>query len=329
MDNALVSIIVPVYNTAEYIEECIQSILSQSYKNTELILVNDGSTDGSGEICKKYEHLQNVIYIENHHHGVVEARKQGVERACGEWIMFVDSDDMLLEYGIEHLIRLNQLYPNSNIVIGDQQGDKGLLTLSSFLEWKDFLYRIYANAGVPGALWAKLFRRQLIIDSKDAFRYNFERGEDVIMNLIIAKTNREIIPICKDVVYYYRRRITSVTYTKPYTFDYCLKICEITDSIVDGFFPKKEMLRGGINRRLYYYNKVISENDYQGNRNHPFVKEIIKRLNEAKVIRLSDRLLLFGSNKTTIKACLFFSKFIKRIESPKLIVMDLNRACRR
>ena len=56
------SIIVPVYNTAEYIEECIQSILSQSYKNTELILVNDGSTDGSGEICKKYEHLQRFFH---------------------------------------------------------------------------------------------------------------------------------------------------------------------------------------------------------------------------------------------------------------------------
>ena len=67
MENELlhpfVSIIVPVYNTAEYVEECIQSILSQTYENIELILVNDGSTDGSGEICKKYEHLPNAILV--------------------------------------------------------------------------------------------------------------------------------------------------------------------------------------------------------------------------------------------------------------------------
>lgn len=58
----LVSIIVPIYNTAEYVEECIQSILSQSYKNIELILVDDGSTDGAGAVCQKYEHLPNVKF---------------------------------------------------------------------------------------------------------------------------------------------------------------------------------------------------------------------------------------------------------------------------
>lgn len=78
MEKPLVSVIVPVYNTAEYVEECIQSILSQSYNNIELILVNDGSTDGSGEVCKKYEHLPNVLYIEQGNFGVVVARKRGV-----------------------------------------------------------------------------------------------------------------------------------------------------------------------------------------------------------------------------------------------------------
>ena len=100
MDNALVSIIVPVYNTAEYVEECIQSILSQSYKNIELILVNDGSTDGSDVVCKKYENLPNVIYIEQENLGTTAARKRGVEESHGEWIMFVDSDDYLLEDSI-------------------------------------------------------------------------------------------------------------------------------------------------------------------------------------------------------------------------------------
>ena len=83
MNQELVSIIVPVYNTADYVEECIQSILSQSYKNIELILVNDGSTDGSSEICKKYEDLSIVSYIEQDNGGATAARKRGVDEGCG------------------------------------------------------------------------------------------------------------------------------------------------------------------------------------------------------------------------------------------------------
>ena len=103
----LVSIIVPIYNTAEYLEECIQSILSQTYENIELILVNDGSTDGSGEICKKYEHLPNVSYFEQCNSGVVVSRKRGVSEAHGEWIMFVDSDDLLLDGAICKMVDLS------------------------------------------------------------------------------------------------------------------------------------------------------------------------------------------------------------------------------
>ena len=104
METALVSIIVPVYNTAEYVEECIQSILSQTHKNIELILVNDGSMDGSGEICKKYESLPNVHYIEQVNAGVTMARKRGLELAHGEWVMFVDSDDYLSEDSISGIM---------------------------------------------------------------------------------------------------------------------------------------------------------------------------------------------------------------------------------
>ena len=78
----LVSIVVPVYNTAEYVEECIQSILSQTYENKELILVNDGSTDGSGEICKRYEHLQHVRY------GDVALRRLPENGLCF-WILMI------------------------------------------------------------------------------------------------------------------------------------------------------------------------------------------------------------------------------------------------
>ena len=100
MEAPLVSIIVPVYNTAAYVETCIQSILAQSYQPIELILVNDGSTDGSGEVCQKYATLPNVHYVEQENLGATAARKRGVEEAHGDWIMFVDSDDTITKEAV-------------------------------------------------------------------------------------------------------------------------------------------------------------------------------------------------------------------------------------
>ena len=156
--NPLISIIVPVYNTAEYVEECIQSILSQSYKNIELILVNDGSTDGSGEICKRYGNLPNVQYIEKENAGVVDARKRGVESANGEWIMFVDSDDYLLKDGIRELLSVAD---GVDIVIGPGSNSTSLNKAPDYFGSKEYLRRLY-NKEINATPWAKLFRKLYI-----------------------------------------------------------------------------------------------------------------------------------------------------------------------
>ena len=93
----LISIIVPVYNVEKYLSRCIESILSQSYKNLELILVDDGSTDLSYEICKKYKAEDNRVIITNQKNaGSSVARNTGLSYAKGEFIGFVDSDDWVL-----------------------------------------------------------------------------------------------------------------------------------------------------------------------------------------------------------------------------------------
>lgn len=94
MNNPIISIIVPVYNVEQYLPQCIDSIRSQSMSDFELLLVDDGSTDTSGKICDDYASKDNrirVIHIPNS--GVSFARNTGIEKACGEWITFVDSDD--------------------------------------------------------------------------------------------------------------------------------------------------------------------------------------------------------------------------------------------
>lgn len=103
----MVSVIVPVYNVKPYLEECLDSILQQSYTQMEIILIDDGSTDGSGAICDSYLQKDNrfqVIHQQNQ--GLSAARNRGIECAAGDYLCFVDSDDYLYPNSIEILLRL-------------------------------------------------------------------------------------------------------------------------------------------------------------------------------------------------------------------------------
>lgn len=103
----MVSVIVPVYNVRPYLKECIDSILAQSYRQMEIILIDDGSTDGSGEFCDAYAQMDNRIHvIHQPNQGLSAARNCGIEYASGEYLCFVDSDDYLYPYSIETLLRL-------------------------------------------------------------------------------------------------------------------------------------------------------------------------------------------------------------------------------
>ena len=95
MEN-IVTVIVPVYNVENYLQQCIDSIIGQSYKYLEIILVDDGSTDGSGKICDEYANQDNRIkVIHKQNGGLVSARKAGLKEATGKYIAFVDSDDWI------------------------------------------------------------------------------------------------------------------------------------------------------------------------------------------------------------------------------------------
>ncbi|MBQ7965949.1 MAG: glycosyltransferase family 2 protein [Ruminococcus sp.] len=105
MTEPLVSVIVPIYNAKQYLPQCIESVLNQSYNNIELILVDDGSTDNSFEVCNEYCKSDNrVIAVRQENTGVSGARNKGIDLAKGEYIAFVDSDDELMADGIKLLV---------------------------------------------------------------------------------------------------------------------------------------------------------------------------------------------------------------------------------
>lgn len=105
MANKLVSIIVPVYNVEKYLPKCVDSLINQTYKNVEIILVDDGSTDQSGNICDTYLEKDNrIVVLHKKNGGLSDARNFGIEHAKGDYYSFVDSDDYLKEQTIEYLV---------------------------------------------------------------------------------------------------------------------------------------------------------------------------------------------------------------------------------
>ncbi|MDG7247369.1 glycosyltransferase [Streptococcus pneumoniae] len=115
----LVSVVIPVYNVENYLEECIQSVLNQTYTNLDIVLVNDGSTDASAEICDRFAEIDDrarVFHTENR--GAALAKNFGVTQALGEYVLFVDSDDIAEKRMVETLYRQVE-ETGADIVIGN------------------------------------------------------------------------------------------------------------------------------------------------------------------------------------------------------------------
>lgn len=165
MTKPLVSVIVPVYNVQNYIERCIKSILDQSYKNIELILIDDGSTDNSKNICEQFTMKdKRVCLISKKNEGAGYARNVGIDLAKGKYIMFVDSDDYLLEYGIERAVSVI-IKENADIVrFGHCSGKDNNYSINTRIK----PYKVYDNKQVfrtretDICVWGKLYKRSIL-----------------------------------------------------------------------------------------------------------------------------------------------------------------------
>ena len=120
----MVSIIIPAYNAEKYIEQCIDSIISQTYKNIEVIIVNDGSTDNTLAICEKYaKEDKRIKIVKKKNEGVSKARNDGIKIATGKYIMFIDSDDYIDDDYIE-IMHKNIVEKKADLVVSNYTRDK-------------------------------------------------------------------------------------------------------------------------------------------------------------------------------------------------------------
>ena len=188
MEDKLVSIIVPVYNVEQYLRRCIESLLSQTYHNFELILVDDGSTDSSGAICDEYALADERIHvIHKPNGGVSSARNAGIDAVKGEYILFVDSDDRVEPQHISNMIPLEDedlvragFKRMKNGVISDEQQMKAKLICKD--EWiKDFQSFWLENP--LWFVWGGCYRSKVIKENNLYFDKRINLSEDVIFNL--------------------------------------------------------------------------------------------------------------------------------------------------
>ena len=176
----MISIIIPVYNTERFIEDCIKSILLQTYSFFELILVDDGSTDNSLHICKRYEKVDKRIKVfSKQNNGVSSTRNFGLARASGDWIMFVDSDDTINPDTLQSLVE--KVVCNDMIVCCGAKYDNGDdYFVFKNLSIEDVDPDDLGHVLLYGPPWGKLYNRDIIESNNLRFDESISKSEDTL-----------------------------------------------------------------------------------------------------------------------------------------------------
>ena len=251
--NPKISVIVPVYNTEVYLNEAIKSVIDQMFTNWELLLIDDGSTDKSGQICDQFataDHRIRVFHTENR--GYSRARNIGIANASGEWVMFLDSDDFLAPGALQHMLDQSE---NSDLVMALYQTTpvhtkelKGIrqLHVETMLELSNVLTELYEPYFFLSVA-AKIYRKCILGNG-----FNADKG-DVAGDWLY---NFQILPSCKgisfvpEVVYYYR--IGDHLSHSSHFHSELLYVSKLIYTKVNSLFPNQPIIEEFMNRRYAY-----------------------------------------------------------------------------
>ena len=204
--NKLISIIVPIYNKEKYLKRTLDSILNQTYKNLEIILINDASTDNSLQICENYKKKDKriIVYNKTKNGGVSAARNTGLEIAKGEYIGFVDADDYIKENMYEVLIDNIMKYDVDFVQCGIKYNEKTRTFIDTKIllgEGKQEIINLYLrNLLFSGTVWSKLYKSKLLKNIR--FDTKYSNNEDAIFEYEVMKKSQKILFI-NDILYIY------------------------------------------------------------------------------------------------------------------------------
>ncbi len=256
-DNPLISIIVPIYMIDRYVGLCVESILNQTYKNLEIILVDDGSKDRCSEICDLYASKDNRIkVIHKSNGGLVSARKAGLQQSNGEYISYVDGDDWIGPGFIEGLYRATETSEADMVCAGytrslfDQSVSiKDTVDAGIYEGGKlKSLWKVMASnppffrPGISTFSWCKLFKREILLEVQSIVDNRIANGEDAAVTYPALLKSKKVAVI-DNVAYHYRQREDSMLKQKTgysgeaqqlkYLYDYMIRWSKDTDETLN------------------------------------------------------------------------------------------------
>ncbi len=299
----LITVIMPVYNVKEYLERSVESVLEQTYSNLEIILVDDGSTDGSADICDAYAQRDGrVIVIHKENQGAASARNAGLDIAKGRYIGFVDSDDWADKTMFEELyVLLKETGADISFCVNkrvyrekwDNEPSEG----NVILEGRDILTSFVEPTYKPHilkAVWDKLYTKEIIGD----IRFRIGQHEDGDFNTkILCKAQK--VAFCGKVLYYYLdERPGSVTNTGISERIFKDRLPVLLEQIKDLRSVGREDLAS--RQEVMYYAEMLSYYSKIYNSTHEMRKEYLERI--TKMIR---------ENKTEIQKTFRYTKASK------------------
>lgn len=278
-----ITVIIPIYNTEKYIKMCLESVKKQTYKNLEIILVNDGSIDKSEEICKSYiEKDKRFTYYVTENYGVSHARNFGLDKATGEYIMFIDSDDWLEENMIEKLY--NKLVEKKcDIAICDyfinfknNQCEHNQLKEEIIInEKKIMLEFLFKPEMYGGYLWNKLIRKDIIKNIR--FNENIKIEEDVEFLCRVIENVNCIVYVPKEKLYHYVKRNESAV-----NFNYSLKDLTKLLALEKKMKIKDEYQIKNLEKLEYEYYVIASQARYILRKYKIYDKETNNQINNIR-----------------------------------------------
>lgn len=291
----ILSIIIPVFNAEDRIEQCIKSVLNQSFKNLEILAINDGSTDNSLNILLDIQKDDSRLQVFNFENGgAALARQRGLEKAIGKYIGFVDSDDWIepsmyatmiatIEVDKTDLVVCNSIKETENEI------KNSLSITNSSINSKELLSR-FIRFEYDYSVWNKLYKRETILDEHIGFLKELRLGQDLLFNLFIFSSIK-CISIIPDSFYHYVSRegslMSSKTSKRIASFNYIIKafrqFCLERNKQQEWHIFEKQI---GAAYQSYFFNLLLKNNETSSLKAKEYYQYLIEHL------RLLDPLLL-------------------------------------
>lgn len=301
-----VSLIVPIYNSQNYLEKCIKSLISQTLKDIQIILINDGSTDNSEKIIKSFDDKR-IVYISKNNEGIGKTRNLGIDKATGEFLAFVDSDDYLNEHFCEYMYQ-KAVNDDCDLVVCDFFEERNTLVGIKFKDFKDTNLREtpelinYINLGPCN----KLYKKSLFDDKSNRFEENLKYEDAPFVVKMLVSANR-IGKVNDYLTYYVIHSNSETTIRDKRMYD----ILEITDIIVNDLkkvnYPNDPLVSLAVMILTDYtiQQRYISDVKYR----HDFINKAFKYLNNLdRKWRRCSYLKRFPSLKRYVKTSKLLTK---------------------